>query len=194
MRYTRGVVLKDGQFEQMAELQIDTIALQRGMLVEENAGINCKKEKIGHNTRMIQRTDGRWGTSRTSEADAAKNPLINYKEWIAIDGKLRELPIAEQVGDSRWNFRDERPTEEKWKWLQELMFYPAQRPVRPITEEPGLGDLGQEKEPPPWTDIEEGETERERAIDLLDREKGPKLNAGEWGRLKTCERPRTKEE
>ena len=72
MRYARGVVLKDGQFEKLAELQIDTIALQRGMLVGENAGINCTKEKMEHNARLIQRTDGRWETSRTSEAGVKK--------------------------------------------------------------------------------------------------------------------------
>ena len=35
MRYASGVVLKDGPFGKLAELQIDTIALQRGMLVGE---------------------------------------------------------------------------------------------------------------------------------------------------------------
>ena len=67
-----------------------------------------------------------------------------------------------------------------------------QRPVLSSTEEPGLENLGREIESLPGTDIEGGETERE--IDLLDREKEPKLNAIEWIRLKTCERPWTKEE
>ena len=56
----------------------------------------------------------------------------------------------------------ERPTDENRKWLHELGFYPVQRPVRPITEDPGLGNLGQEIESLPVTDIEEGETERDR--------------------------------
>ena len=64
------------------------------------------------------------------------------------------------MGDSRWRLWEERPTEGKWKWLHELGFYHAQRPVRPIAEEPGLGNLGQEIESLPWADIEEGETER----------------------------------
>ena len=77
---------------------------------------------------------------------------------------MRELPTEEQVGAaSRWNLREGGPTEEKWKWLQDLRFYPVQRPVRPIADEPGLGNLGQEIESLPGTDIEEeGETERER--------------------------------
>ena len=35
---------------------------------------------------------------------------------------------------------------------------------------------------------------RDREINLLDREKETKLNSSEWNRLKTCERPCTKEE
>ena len=98
MRYARGVVLKDGPYEKLAELQIDTIALQRGMLVGGNAGANCTKEKIEHNTRLIQRTDERWEVARTDEADLKKKPLINYKEWIAIEGKLRDFPTEEPGG------------------------------------------------------------------------------------------------
>ena len=63
---------------------------------------------MDHNTQLIRRMDGRWEISRTSEATAQKKPLINYKEWIAIEGELRELPIEEQVGDSRWSLREER--------------------------------------------------------------------------------------
>ena len=73
MRYTRGVVLKDGQFGKMAELQIDTMALQRGMSVEENAGINCEKGTKEHNIELIRRMDERWELSRTGEADTQKN-------------------------------------------------------------------------------------------------------------------------
>ena len=74
MRNTRGARLKDGQFGQMAELQIDTMALQRGMLAEEGAGINCEKERVEKNTQLIRRMDERWEILRTSEADTrAKN-------------------------------------------------------------------------------------------------------------------------
>ena len=64
--------------------------------------------------------------------------------------------------------------------------------MRPSAEEPGLGNLGREIESLPATDIEQGEIERD--INLLDKEKEPKLNTSEWNRLKTCERPCTKEE
>ena len=64
--------------------------------------------------------------------------------------------------------------------------------MRTSNEEPGLANLGKEIESLPGTDIDEGEIERE--IDLLDREKEPKLAASEWNRLKTCERPCAKKE
>ena len=57
---------------------------------------------------------------------------------------------------SRSELRDGRPAEERWRWLHEFGFYPVQRPVRPSTEDPGLGDLGREIESLPWTEIEEG--------------------------------------
>ena len=44
-RYASRVVFKDGPWEKLAELQIDTIALQRGMSMGENAGVNCAEEK-----------------------------------------------------------------------------------------------------------------------------------------------------
>ena len=59
---------------------------------------NCTKEKIEHNTRSIQRTDERWEVARTDEADLGKKPLINSKEWIAIEGKLRDFPTGELEG------------------------------------------------------------------------------------------------
>ena len=76
--------------------------------------------------------------------------------------------------------------------MNELGCYPKQRPVRPSTEEQGLGNLGQEAEPLPGTEIDEGETERD--VDLIDRGKEPKLSDSEWNRLRTCERPCSREE
>ena len=51
---------------------------------------------MGRNTRLIQRRDERWEVLQTEEADFGKKHLINYKEWISVEGKLRDLPIAEQ--------------------------------------------------------------------------------------------------
>ena len=103
MGYTRGIAFKDGPWGKLAELQIDTIALQRGMLMGGNAGANCTEEEMDHNARSIRRTDERWEATRTEDADTMKKPLIKYKEWIAIEGGLRNLPIAEQEGAvSRW--------------------------------------------------------------------------------------------
>ena len=44
--------------------------------------------------------------------------------------------------------------------------------MRPITEEQGLGNLGQEAESLTGTEIDEGETERD--VDLIDMGKGAK--------------------
>ena len=41
MRFTRGAVYEEGQLEQLAELQIDTVALQRWILKEENNQEAC---------------------------------------------------------------------------------------------------------------------------------------------------------
>ena len=107
-----------------------------------------------------------------------KKPLITYPEWIAIDGQVRGLPIEEQGGAvSRWKLWEDRPTEEKRKWLKELGRYPKQRPVRRSTANQGLRHLGQE-ESLPGTEIYDGETERD--VDLVDREKEPKLAESEW--------------
>ena len=121
MRYTRGVVYKDGSWGQLAELQIDTVAMKRGMFMEENAKADCKEGKRRHNEQLVQRTDKRLEVGRTEEADTLKKPSITYTEWIAIDGKVRGSPIEEQGGAvSRWKLWEERPEEEKWKWLKEL--------------------------------------------------------------------------
>ena len=47
MGYTRGVALKDGPFEKLAELQIDTIDLKMGMLLGEMQG------PIAHRRRWV---------------------------------------------------------------------------------------------------------------------------------------------
>ena len=60
MRYTRGVVFKDGSCEKLSELQIDTVAMQRGMLMDESAKAECTEEKRSHNERLIRREDEIW--------------------------------------------------------------------------------------------------------------------------------------
>ena len=60
MRYTRGVVYKEGPYGQLAELQIDTVALQRGLLVGENAKAECMEEKRARNERLVRKIDSRW--------------------------------------------------------------------------------------------------------------------------------------
>ena len=113
MGYTRGVVFKDGPFGKLPELQIDTVALQRGMLMGENAKADCTEEKRIQNERLIRRTDDRWEVKRTAEADISKRPLITYGEWIAIEGRSRNFPLEELEGAvSRWRLWEDTQSEE----------------------------------------------------------------------------------
>ena len=96
----------------MEELQIDSMALQRGMLVEENARIHCEKERAENNTQLIRRIVGGWEIFRTGAADTREKPPIDYREWTSIEGKLGELTTAEQVGDFRRYLWEERSIEE----------------------------------------------------------------------------------
>ena len=104
---------KAGKYGQLAELQIDTVALQRGLLSDENAMADCKEEASAHNGRLIREIDSRWESKRTEESDTLKKPLITYPEWISIDGEVRRLPIEGQGGTvQRWQLLVDRPTEE----------------------------------------------------------------------------------
>ena len=157
-------MFNDGPWEKLAELQIDTVSLQGGMLTEDNAKADCTDEKRIQNERLIRRADDRWEVQRPEEADTRKRPLIKYGEWIAIVGRLRGFPLEEQEGAvSRWRLWGDRSTEEKWKWLNELGCYTKKKPVRPSTEEQGLANLGREVESLPGTEIDEGEIERCRS-------------------------------
>ena len=78
MRYVRGVRQKEGLNEQMEELQLDTMALQRGMLEIDILKFPDGKERVENNLRTLRRTDGRWGILRTREEDGRKKPLISY--------------------------------------------------------------------------------------------------------------------
>ena len=154
VRYTRGVRLEEGQFEQMAELQLDTKALQRGTLEIAILKFPDDKERVDHNLLSIRRTDARWEIMRTREADEQQKHLIIYTEWVAIEGRVGDPPIGEQEGETRWYFREKRSIEEKWKRLRELGFFPVKGPVRTSAGEPGLGNLGQEADSIPGAEIE----------------------------------------
>ena len=113
MRYKMGVVFKDGPWGKLAELQIDTVALQRGMRMEENAKADCTEEKGIQNERLIRMTDERWEAKRTEEADISKRPQIAYGEWIAIEGRSRNFPLEELEGAvSRWRLWEDTQSEE----------------------------------------------------------------------------------
>ena len=73
----------------MADLQLDTVAMQRGILTEENAKVDCKEAKRLYNDRLIQQKDTRWEIDRMGGSDTRKKPLRDYIEWVAIDRKMR---------------------------------------------------------------------------------------------------------
>ena len=85
MGFTRGVVYKEGQWGQLAELQIDAVALQRWILKEENDPEACKGDRRSNKSRLLQRIEGRWEVDRTHKANAGKKPLLEYEEWASID-------------------------------------------------------------------------------------------------------------
>ena len=130
MRFTRGAVCKEGQWEQMAELQIDTAALQRWILRGENDHEACQGDRRSNNSRILERIDGRWEVGRTDEENSEKKPLLGYEEWAAIDraiGAERRTNHAygeqeKEGGASRWETWGEKATTERWKWLTELGF------------------------------------------------------------------------
>ena len=85
MRFTRGAVCKEGQWEQMAELQIDTAALQRWILREENNHETCQGDIRSNNSRLLERIDEQWEVDRTDNANTEKKHLLEYEEWAATD-------------------------------------------------------------------------------------------------------------
>ena len=69
MMYVRGVRQKEGLNGQMEELQLETMALQRGMLEIDILKFPDGKERVENNLRTLRRTDERWEILRTREAD-----------------------------------------------------------------------------------------------------------------------------
>ena len=160
---------KEVENEQMEEVVLGTMALQRGLFEMDIIAFPENEERVQKNMNLIRKIDERWAILRTVEADVKKRHLISYAEWLILEKRVKELPSEEQDGLTRWNVRGNRPNGEKWKWLKELDFSPAQGPVRAITDEPGLGNLGHEAESIPGEEIEEGWTERD--VDMLNRGK-----------------------
>ena len=146
MRYTRCVRYKERQWGQLAELQVDGIALQRDILVEQNKREPTDNEQRDSNVRLLAEIDERWGMSRTENADIAKKPPLSYNKWRAIEEclfreeRVRDLIVEGEACDEgvpRWVYRNKKDTKEQWNWLGELCFYPRRQPVMESTEELG---------------------------------------------------------
>ena len=89
--FTRGAMYKESQWEQLAELQIDAVALRRSILMEENDHESCKGERRSNNSRLLQKIEARWEVGRTDKADTKKKPLPEYEEWSATDRAIGKV-------------------------------------------------------------------------------------------------------
>ena len=90
----------------------------------------------------------------------------------------------------RWAYWNKKDTKEQWRWLKDLCFYIRRRQVRECTEQlwgPKTEEI--EDEIPGSIDGVE-----ERHLNVVDTTKEPRLAITEWGKLKTCERPFSKDE
>ena len=137
MRYTRLVRCKERQWEQLAELQTDTISLQRDIPKEQNKSEMTNTATKEFNVRILAEIDERWEVSRDVGADTDKKPLIDNDEWIDIrkclyrEERVREMLVDEecsQHGDDSvpiWEYWGKKDTLEQWKWLGELGLFPG---------------------------------------------------------------------
>ena len=159
MRYTRWVGYKECQWGQLDELQMDEIAFQRYILVEENRQEATEGGRRALNIRLLEEiADGKW-RERTQDADTCKRPLLNYQEWGTIEqGLYREERVRDAIGGQgneggvpRWDCWDQMNTQEQRRRLKELSVFPRRQPVREFTEELGV----------PQTEEEDGGSSRD---------------------------------
>ena len=100
MRFARGVRYKECQRGQLAELQMDTVALQRWILIEENSQRGCEGTRRVNNDRLLKQIDDRWEIYRAEKAGAEKKSLLEYEEWAAIDmGMWKEVRVQNAIGE-----------------------------------------------------------------------------------------------
>ena len=82
MKYGRGVVAKGGIWGRISDLQIDRVAVQKGILerqLEDGDIPNAVREELGGELGGILK---RCESARCEEdADQKKRPLINSYEW-----------------------------------------------------------------------------------------------------------------
>ena len=90
MRYTDGIRLKTSQWGKMAELQIDSVALQRDILARQNGNDSTTMGRRERDRRLLVVLDNRWESSREADADQNEKPLIGYEEWGVIETRYTE--------------------------------------------------------------------------------------------------------
>ena len=96
MRFRRGVAYKEGQWEQLADLQIDTATLRRWIQKEEHNKEACKGEG-NNNSRLLKQIEGRWEVGTTDKADAEKKHLLEFEERASIDRVIGEEGRTKQA-------------------------------------------------------------------------------------------------
>ena len=118
----------------MAELQIDSVFLQRDILVRQNESGGAGVEKKARNRRLLADLDDRWESSRGADADQTKKPFLGYEGWRVIESRYAEVErtrsrLEGQRTDRdmvRWADWKEKETLDQWKWLADLgIFLPA---------------------------------------------------------------------
>ena len=112
----------------MAELQIDSVALQRDILVRQNENESTGVGKKARNGRLLEDSYDRWESSREADAEQTKKPLIGYEEWRAIESRYTEAERTRshlegqraEENVARWTDWQESDTVDQWQWLADL--------------------------------------------------------------------------
>ena len=79
MRFSRWVRYKECQWGELAELQMDKVALQRWIWIDGNSQEACEGERKAHIVKLLGHIDSRWGFGRTEDADTNKKPCRTIK-------------------------------------------------------------------------------------------------------------------
>ena len=78
------------QWGNMAELQIDKVAIREDILIGQNVSGGTEQDLGEFYRQLLNEIEGRWEPSREEDADISKRPLIRYAEWRVIEAGYNE--------------------------------------------------------------------------------------------------------
>ena len=87
-RFTRLVRYTGRQWVQLAELQMDKVALQGWIRVDGNSQDSTEGGRGANNATLLDEVDSRWELGITGTADVSKGPLLKYHEWGYRNGPI----------------------------------------------------------------------------------------------------------